>query len=114
MLIVHVFVRVKAKEVQAFKQATLDNARASVREKGIARFDIIQQNDDETQFLLVEVYRTSEDPARHKETAHYLKWREVVAPMMAEPRKSIKYSNVFPDENHWDMMGTRGNSADEF
>jgi autoinducer 2-degrading protein len=102
MFIVHVFVHVKPEQVDAFKTATLENARNSVREPGIARFDIIRQQDDPARFLLVEVYRTPDDPARHKETAHYQKWRDTVADMMAEPRTSIKYANVFPDEQGWD------------
>ena len=101
MLIVHVFVRVKADQVEAFKAASIENARNSVQEPGIARFDVIQQQDDSTWFVLVEVYRTSEDPARHKETAHYQKWHDTVTDMMAEPRTSIKYANVFPDEQGW-------------
>lgn len=102
MLIVHVFVHVKADQVEAFQQASLENAHNSVQEPGIARFDIIQQQDDPTRFILVEVYRTEEDPARHKETNHYKKWRDIVADMMAEPRTSIKYTNLFPDETGWD------------
>jgi autoinducer 2-degrading protein len=101
MLVVHVFVHVKSGQVEAFQQATLENARNSIQEPGIARFDIIQQQDDLTRFVLVEVYRTPDDPARHKETAHYQKWRDTVADMMAEPRTSIKYTNVFPDEKGW-------------
>ena len=102
MLIVHVFVHVKPEQVEAFRTASLENARNSVQEPGIARFDFIQQQDDPTRFVLVEVYRTSDDPGRHKETAHYQKWRDTVADMMAEPRTSIKYTNVFPDEQGWD------------
>ena len=102
MFIVHVFVHVKDEKVKAFQAATLENARNSVREPGIARFDVIQQHDDPARFLLVEVYRTGDDPAKHKETAHYQKWRDAVADMMAEPRTSIKYTNVFPDEQGWD------------
>ena len=101
MLVVHVHVHVKPDQVEAFKQASLENARNSVREPGIARFDVIQQQDDPERFVLVEVYRTADDPARHKETAHYQKWRETVADMMAEPRSSVKYGNVFPDEHGW-------------
>ena len=102
MLIVHVFVHVKPDQVEAFEAATLENARNSVLEPGIARFDIIRQHDDPARFVLVEVYRIEQDPARHKETAHYQKWRDIVADMMAEPRTSIKYTNVFPDEQGWD------------
>ena len=102
MLIVHVFVHVKSDQIEAFQTATLENARNSVQEPGIARFDVIQQKDDPARFVLVEVYRTPEDPAKHKETAHYQKWRDTVADMMAEPRTSIKYTNIFPDEQGWD------------
>jgi quinol monooxygenase YgiN len=102
MLVVHVFVKVKADRIKAFKTATLENARSSIQEPGIARFDVIQQKDDPARFVLVEVYRTPDDPAKHKETAHYQKWRDTVADMMAEPRTSIKYTNVFPDEKGWD------------
>ena len=101
MFIVHVHVRVKPGQVEGFKAATVENARNSIREPGIARFDVIQQQDDPTRFVLVEVYRTANDPARHKETAHYQKWRDAVEDMMAEPRKSVKYANVFPDEQGW-------------
>lgn len=101
MLIVHVHVRVKPDSVEAFKQATLANARASVKEPGIARFDVGQQQDDPTRFVLVEVYRTAEAPAAHKETPHYQAWRDTVAPMMAEPRSSVKFSTVFPDDTGW-------------
>ncbi len=102
MLIVHVFVKVKPEQVEAFRAATLENARNSVQEPGIARFDVLQEQDEPTRFVLVEVYRTSEDPGKHKETSHYQKWRDTVADMMAEPRTSIKYTNVFPDEEGWD------------
>src|SRR5574340_41246 len=101
MLIVHVHVHVKPESVEGFKQATVENARNSVREPGIARFDVLQQPDDPTRFILVEVYRTAQAPAAHKETAHYQKWRDAVTPMMAEPRTSAKYTNVFPGEEGW-------------
>ena len=101
MFIVHVFVQVKPDCVEAFKEATIENARNSVKEPGIARFDVVQQNDDPTRFVLIEVYRTADNPARHKETAHYKIWRETVADMMAEPRSSVKYGNVFPHDEGW-------------
>jgi quinol monooxygenase YgiN len=101
MLIVHVHVRVKPEFVEAFRQATIENARDSVQEPGVARFDVIQQSDDPTRFVLVEVYRTSEAPGRHKETGHYATWRDTVANMMAEPRTSVKFKNLFPDDNGW-------------
>jgi quinol monooxygenase YgiN len=96
MLIVHVHVHVKADCVEAFREATVENARASIQEPGIARFGVFQQRDDWTRFVLVEAYRRDDAPARHKETAHYLKWRDAVASMMAEPRTSVKYSNIYP------------------
>lgn len=104
MFIVHVFVRVKPEKAEDFAKASIENARNSVREPGIARFDVIRQQDDPTRFVLVEVYRSPEDAAKHKETAHYLKWRDAVADMMAEPRTSIKYTNIFPDEKGWDSV----------
>ncbi len=101
MLIVQVYVNVKPECVEAFREATVENARNSVQEPGIARFDVLQQADDPTRFLLVEVYRTAEDPARHKETRHYQAWRDVVEPMMAEPRRSAKFESVFPADEGW-------------
>ena len=101
MFIVHVFVHVKPDQVEAFKAATMENARNSVQEPGIARFDVIQQQDDPTRFVLLEVYRTPDDPAKHKETAHYAKWRDTATDMMAEPRYAIKYDNVYPDDAGW-------------
>jgi quinol monooxygenase YgiN len=101
MFIVHVHVRVKPEGVAAFKQATLANARASLLEPGVARFDVVQQQDDPTRFVLVEVYRDAAAAAAHKETAHYPVWRDAVAPLMAEPRFSVKFDNVFPDDQTW-------------
>ena len=98
MLIVHVQVHVKPESVEAFKEATMANARESRKEPGIARFDLAQRQDDPTRFVLVEAYRTPEAPAAHKETRHYQVWRDAVAPMMAEPRSSVKYANVSPDD----------------
>ncbi|WP_224365030.1 antibiotic biosynthesis monooxygenase [Hyalangium versicolor] len=101
LLVVHVHVHVKPEHVDAFREATLANARESVKEPGIARFDVVQDTEDRTRFVLVEAYRTPEAPAAHKETAHYLKWRDAVAPMMAEPRTSRKYVNSFPEDAGW-------------
>lgn len=101
MLIVHVHVQVKAEAVAAFKAATLANATASIREPGIARFDVLQQADDPTRFVLVEAYRTAAAPAAHKDTAHYAAWRDAVAPMMAAPRFSVKFANVCPGDDAW-------------
>lgn len=102
MFIVHIYIHVKADQLEAFKALTLDNAQNSLKEPGVARFDVIQQADDPTRFVLVEVYRTPEDVAKHKETAHYNRWRELAEPMMAGPRSRIIYSNVFPGETGWD------------
>lgn len=102
MFIVHVTIHVEASQIEAFKAASLDNARNSLGEPGVARFDVIQQADDPSRFALVEVYRTPEDASKHKETAHYNRWREQVEPMMAEPRSRVIYANVFPGETGWD------------
>lgn len=101
MLIVHVYVHVLPECIDDFINATVENARNSVQEPGIARFDVIQQLDDESQFVLVEVYFTPDDAGLHKETAHYKKWRDTVESMMAVPRKSIKYANIYPDVTGW-------------
>jgi autoinducer 2-degrading protein len=101
LLIVQVHVHVKPEDVEAFRAASLANAQASVQEPGIARFDVMQSQDDPTRFLLSEVYRTPEAPAAHKATAHYLRWRDTVAPMMAEPRAATKFVNAFPDDDGW-------------
>ena len=102
MFIVHVLVHVKVEAVEAFKVATLANARNSIEnEPGVARFDVVQQQDDLTRFVLVEVYRSPEDATKHKETPHYQTWRDTVAEMMAEPRQGIKYINLFPDDTGW-------------
>lgn len=97
MLIVHVHVHVKPEAVERFKAASVANARESVKEPGIARFEVLQQQDDPTRFVIVEIYRTAEAPAAHKETKHYQVWRDAVAPMMAEPRLSVKFANVSSD-----------------
>jgi quinol monooxygenase YgiN len=101
MLIVHVHVHVKPDRVEEFKQATIANASSSVKEPGVARFDVVQDAADPTRFILIEVYRSSEAPARHKETAHYQAWAAAVAGMLAEPRSRAAYSNVFPPDQGW-------------
>jgi (4S)-4-hydroxy-5-phosphonooxypentane-2,3-dione isomerase len=101
MLVVHVHVHVKEESIEAFRLATIENARNSVKETGIARFDVVQQADDPSRFVLIEVYRTTEATVKHKETKHYQVWRDTVAEMMAEPRTSAKYSNVFPNDQGW-------------
>jgi (4S)-4-hydroxy-5-phosphonooxypentane-2,3-dione isomerase len=101
MLVVHIQVHVKPESVEAFKEATLANGRASLKEPGVVRFDVVQQQDDPTRFVFVEVYRDAAAAAAHKETSHYPVWRDTVAPMMAEPRHSVKYNNVFPEDEGW-------------
>jgi quinol monooxygenase YgiN len=101
MLVVHVHVHVKPEAIDHFRAATVVNARLSRLEPGVARFDIVQQREDPARFVLVEVYRSDEAPAVHRETAHYRAWREAVEPMMAEPRHSLKYTNVSPDDEGW-------------
>jgi len=101
MLVVHVHVRVKPDCIEAFKEATIENARNSVKEPGIARFDVVQQQDDPTRFVLVEVYRNVEATAAHRATPHYAAWRDRAEPLMAEPRSRVQYSNVFPGDEGW-------------
>lgn len=103
MLVVHVFIHVKPEHLAAFEAATLENARRSIQEPGVARFDVIRQQDDPSRFVLVEVYRTPDAPAAHKATAHYARWRDAVEgqAMLVEPRYSIKYDNLFPSDMDW-------------
>jgi autoinducer 2-degrading protein len=101
LLIVHVHARVKPDAVEAFRAASIENARASLREAGVARFDVVQSTEDPTRFVLVEVYRSPEAPAAHKATAHYARWRDAVADLMAEPRTSARYVNVVPEDSGW-------------
>jgi autoinducer 2-degrading protein len=101
MLIVHVYVRVKMGFFDAFKEASCENAAQSLTEPGVVRFDVIQQLEDQSRFVLVEVYRTAEAALEHKNTPHYSIWRDAVADMMAEPRTSIRYSEVFPCAEDW-------------
>jgi (4S)-4-hydroxy-5-phosphonooxypentane-2,3-dione isomerase len=101
MLIVHVHVRVKPESIEAFRRATVENARQSVKEPGIARFDVLQDSGEPTRFVLVEVYRNTDSPAQHKDTPHYQTWRDAVADMMAEPRTSVKYDNIFSTDESW-------------
>ena len=101
LLVVHVQVRVKPEQVQAFRAATLENARASLLEPGVARFDVAQDHDDPTRFVLVEVFRDQAAPAAHKATAHYAAWREAVEGMLAEPRTSRRFRACFPEPDGW-------------
>ena len=101
MLIVHVFVRVLPDKVEDFRQATIENARSSIKEPGVARFDVLQQKDDPSRFALSEAYLSEAAADAHKETPHYRIWRDAVAGMMAESRTSTRYVNVFPDARDW-------------
>lgn len=103
MLIVHVHVHVKPDCIESFKAATIENARQSVQEPGIARFDVVQQPDEPARFVLVEVYRDPQAPARHKETAHYQTWRNAVEGMMAEPRRSVQFNGIFSVDPGWEQ-----------
>jgi quinol monooxygenase YgiN len=101
LLVVHVHARVKPEGVEAFRAASIENSRESLKEPGVARFDVVQSAEDPTRFILVEVYRTADAPAAHKATAHYARWRDTVADLMAEPRTSQRYVNVAPDDGGW-------------
>lgn len=101
MLIVHVHVHVKPESVADFKKATIENGRSSVKEPGIVHFDVVQQQDDITRFVLIEVYRSPDAVTAHRATAHYAKWRDAVEPMMAEPRQRSLYNAIFPDPADW-------------
>ena len=101
MLVIQVQVQVKPECVEPFKRATVENAENSMREPGVARFDVLQQAADPTRFVLIEMYRTDDAPAQHKATSHYQKWRDSVASMMAETRTSQRLSSVFPTDANW-------------
>ena len=103
MLIVHVHVHARPESADAFALSSIENARHSVEEPGVVRFDVIRQRDDPTRFVLVEIYRDADAPAQHKATAHYAAWRDAVEPMMAEPRRSVKYEALFPETARWEM-----------
>jgi (4S)-4-hydroxy-5-phosphonooxypentane-2,3-dione isomerase len=96
MLVVHVHVRIRPERIGDFLAATVINARASLAEPGVLRFDVLQDQADPARAVLVEVYRDDEASAAHKLTPHYATWRDAVAEMMAEPRESVRYSAVFP------------------
>ncbi len=101
MYIVHIFIRVKPDVVEDFKAVTLDNATNSLKEPGVVRFDVVQEVEDPTRFVLMEIYRTKNDAALHKETSHYNRWREIAEPLIAEPRSRIYYQNIHPSDNDW-------------
>jgi autoinducer 2-degrading protein len=101
MLVAIINVHVKPEHIEGFKAASLDNASNSTNESGVIRFDVYQQSDDLTRFTLVEIYREDDDVARHRETAHYARWRDTVAHMMAEPRTRTTHTVVFPPATEW-------------
>jgi quinol monooxygenase YgiN len=101
MLISLVSIHVKPDMLDAFIEATKENAHYSRLEPGVARFDFLQQADDPTRFALVEVFRDADAPLKHRETPHFLKWRDIVADMMVEPRVNIKHLNISPDDTSW-------------
>src|SRR3954469_17567820 len=101
LIVVHVNAHVKPDAVEAFRAASIENSRASLREPGVARFDVVQSAEDPTRFVLVEAYRTTDAPAAHKATAHYARWRDAVADLMAEPRTSARFVNVAPEDQGW-------------
>jgi autoinducer 2-degrading protein len=101
VFIVHVHIKVKPQFIELFKTISLENADNSRREPGIARFEVLQDEKDLTHFELIEVYRTPADPAKHKETKHYNKWRELAEPMLSEPRTRTVYANIFPSDQDW-------------
>jgi (4S)-4-hydroxy-5-phosphonooxypentane-2,3-dione isomerase len=103
MLIVHVHIAVKPGQLEAFQRATIENARESRKEPGVARFDVLQRQDDASRFVLVEVYRSPEAAAAHKKTAHYQAWAAAAADMMAEARSSLKFNDLFPEEQRSDL-----------
>jgi len=101
MIAIHVYVHVKPESIEAFKNATVENARASRLEPGVVRFDLFQQQDAPARFELIEVYRTVEATAAHKDTGHYQRWRDTVADMMAEPRRGVKLTPIDPPDAEW-------------
>jgi autoinducer 2-degrading protein len=101
MHVLMVHIHVKPEFIEPFKEASLANARGSIQESGVLRFDVLQQVDDPTRFSLYEVYRAPEDHAKHRETAHYLTWKDTVTEMMADARQGIRFTNLFPDDQNW-------------
>lgn len=101
MLVVIVHVHVKAEYIDAFSKASIENASNSLKEEGLSFFDVIQENEDPSKFVLLEVYRDDTAAKAHKDTAHYKKWKTAVEEMMAEPRFSVKYHDVYPPVEFW-------------
>ncbi|HXK10669.1 MAG TPA: putative quinol monooxygenase [Vicinamibacteria bacterium] len=101
LLVVHVHARVKAGAEEAFRAASRANAEASRREPGVVRFDLLADREDSGHFVLVEIYRDAAAATAHKETAHYAAWRDAVAGLMAEPRRSERFVNLSPGDEGW-------------
>lgn len=101
MYVVCVTVKVAPDHVPAFIDATQENARLTRTEAGNVRFDVLQAEADPTQFFLYEAYRTKDDFGRHQQTPHYLRWRETVAPWMAQPRQGVRHLSLFPPSTEW-------------
>ena len=101
LLLVHVDIEVLREQLDAFLTATEENAVASRDEPGIVRFDVLSDRADPTHIVLVEIYRDDAAAAAHKDTAHYQRWRDMVAPMMARPRQATRYVNTSPDDSDW-------------
>jgi autoinducer 2-degrading protein len=102
MIVTCVYIHVNPDAVQRFLEATVENHLESVKEPGNLRFDLIQQVDDPCQFMLYEAYESDEAAATHKNTVHYIKWRDTVKDFMVEPRKGVKYNIIEPnDKRKW-------------
>jgi len=101
MYIVCVTIFVKEGEVERFIEATLDNCRGTREEEANLRFDFLQSEEDPNRFFLYEAYKTKDDFAAHQQTPHYLKWKETVAQMMAQPRQGVRHFNIFPEDEQW-------------
>ncbi|MFQ5582438.1 MAG: antibiotic biosynthesis monooxygenase [Mariprofundaceae bacterium] len=96
MQVTIVHVDVNPEHINDFVTATRSNHEASVMEPGNIRFDVLQSDEDPTKFVLYEAYASVEDATEHKQTAHYLEWRDAVAGWMAEPRKGVPYTGLMP------------------
>ena len=101
MLVVHVHVRVKPDDVEAFLAESRRNAAASLQEPGVRRFDVLQDEGDPAHVVLNEVYVDQAAADAHKQTDHYARWRDAVADMMAQPRASTRFTALFPEEEGW-------------
>jgi (4S)-4-hydroxy-5-phosphonooxypentane-2,3-dione isomerase len=99
MIVTIVHVYVKPANVNDFIRATAENHKASVKEPGNLRFDILQDEKDPGKFVLYEAYESERAVAAHKETSHYLTWRDTVAPWMVKAREGVRHRLLFPEMN---------------